>query len=440
MVQPNQVYLLTSTLPALAAERDIRTTTLPNGIKVITEVMSHVRSVSVGVWVGTGSRRENAEQNGISHFIEHMLFKGTANRSAEDIARSVDSLGGNLDAFTAKEMVCYNTKVLDEHLPIAMDVLSDLVLNPLFRDEDIEKEKGVILEEIKMDADNPDYLVHEIFSANFWKDHPLGKPILGTRETVKKFSQQMIRDYYTEVYTPENLLVTAAGNLTHDRLVSLVGERFQTVKRGGPVPELTKPATHAKIALRTRKELEQVHVCLGVPCYPIPHEDRYICYVLNTVLGGGMSSRLFQNIRERQGLAYAVFSELNPYADTGCLAVYAGTGLESAKQVVESVMREFTELKQHEVSPEELRRAKDHLKGSLMLSLESTSSRMSNLARQEMHFQRFFTLDELVESIEKVTAAGVQRVAQDFFDSKQVALTVLGNLDGFKLTRDDLVC
>ena len=427
-------------LPALSVERDLRTTTLPNGIKVITEAMNHVRSVSVGVWIGTGSRRENAEQNGISHFIEHMLFKGTTTRSAEDIARSVDSLGGNLDAFTAKEMVCYNTKVLDEHLPIAMDVLSDLVLNPLFRDEDIEKEKGVILEEIKMDADNPDYLVHEIFSANFWKDHALGKPILGTRETVKKFSQAAIRDYYQQVYTPENLLVTAAGNLTHERLVGIVGERFQNLKPFGPVPVMDKPGTFAKVALKTKKELEQVHVCLGVPCYPISHEDRFICYVLNTVLGGGMSSRLFQNIRERQGLAYSVFSELNPYSDTGCLAIYAGTSLESARLVVDSVLKEFAELKQHEVPPEELRRAKDHLKGSLMLGLESTSSRMSNLARQEMHFQRFFTLDELVESIENVTAQGVQKVAQDFFDPKQVAVTILGNLSDFKLTREDLVC
>jgi predicted Zn-dependent peptidase len=431
---------LSSTQPALATERDIQTTTLPNGIKVITEAMPHVRSVSVGVWVGTGSRRETPEQNGLSHFIEHMLFKGTTSRSAEDIARSVDSIGGNLDAFTAKELVCYNTKVLDEHLPIAMDVLSDLVLNPLFRDEDIEKEKGVILEEIKMDADNPDYLVHEIFSSNFWKDHPLGKPILGTRETVKKFSRAAIENYYRDVYSPENILVTAAGNLTHERLVNLARERFETVKAGGPVPGGTPPATHARISLKSKKDLEQVHVCMGVPSYPIPHEDRFACYVLNTVLGGGMSSRLFQNIRERQGLAYAVFSELNPYTDTGCLAVYAGTSLESARQVVELVLKEFADMKQREVPQEELRRSIDHLKGSLMLSLESTSSRMSNLARQQMHFGRFFSLDELVESIEKVTAADVQRIARTFFDQKQVALTVLGNLDGFKIGREDLVC
>jgi predicted Zn-dependent peptidase len=421
-------------------EREIQTATLRNGIKVITEAMPHVRSVSVGIWVGSGSRRENAEQNGVSHFIEHMLFKGTTNRSAEQIARSVDSIGGNLDAFTAKELVCFNTKVLDDHLPIAVDVLSDLVLNPLFRDEDIEKEKGVILEEIKMDADSPDYLVHEIFSSNFWKDHPLGKPILGTRETVKRFNQALIQDYYRSVYTPSNVLITAAGNLSHERLLNLVRERFEVLPASQPSPQQPAPATHARIALRSKKDLEQVHVCLGVPSYPIPHEDRFTCYVLNTMLGGGMSSRLFQNIRERQGLAYAVYSELNPYSDTGCLSVYAGTSLESAKQVVESVLREFTDLKENIVPSEELRRAKDHLKGSLMLSLESTSSRMSNLARQEMYFGRFFSLDELAESIEKVNAEDVQRVARTFFDQKQVALTVLGSLDGFRIVREDLVC
>jgi predicted Zn-dependent peptidase len=430
----------TSVAPASTGERDILTTTLPNGIKVITEAMPHVRSVSVGIWISSGSRRESADENGLSHFIEHMLFKGTANRSAEDIARSVDSIGGNLDAFTAKEMVCFNTKVLDEHLPIALDVLSDLVLNPAFRDEDIEKEKGVILEEIKMDADSPDYLVHEIFSSNFWKDHPLGKPILGTRETVKRFNQAMVQDYYRGVYTPSNLLITAAGNLGHERLVSLARERFEALPAAAPEPLQAAPATHARISLKSKKDLEQVHVCLGVPSYPIPHEDRFTCYVLNTILGGGMSSRLFQNIRERQGLAYAVFSELNPYSDTGCLSVYAGTSLESAKKVVESVLKEFTDLKQQMAPDEEVRRAKDHLKGSLMLSLESTSSRMSNLARQEMHFRRFFTLDELAESIEQVTAEDVQRVAQTFFEQKNVALTVLGNLDGFKIVREDLAC
>ena len=415
-------------------------TTLDNGVRIITETMPHVRSVSVGIWIGTGSRRETPEQNGLSHFIEHMLFKGTTSRSAEDIARSVDSIGGNLDAFTAKELVCFNTKVLDQHLSLAFDVLADLVLHPLFREDDIAKEKGVILEELKMEADSPDYLVHEIFSSNFWKDHPLGKPILGTRETVKRFDRDMIESYYRGVYAPSNLVVTAAGHLTHEGVVNLVREHFESL---APVPEAPAgppPSTHARIALRHKKELEQVHLCLGVPSYPLPHQDRFACYVLNTLLGGGMSSRLFQNIRERQGLAYAVFSELNPYRDTGCLSIYAGTSLESAGKVVESIVKEFRQLKQECVAEEELRRAKDHLKGSLMLSLESTSSRMSNLARQEMYFGRFFTLDELVESIETVTADDVQRIARTFFDPKHIALTVLGSLDGFRIGRDDLIC
>src|SRR5689334_16012599 len=222
--------------------------------------MPHVRSVSVGVWVGTGSRRESPEQNGITHFIEHMLFKGTVKRSAEEIARSVDSIGGNLDAFTAKELVCYNTKVLDEHLSLAFDVLADLVLHPLFREEDIEKEKGVILEEIKMEADSPDYLVHEIFSSNFWKDHPLGKPILGTKETVQGFDSDSLRSYYRAVYAPANLIVTAAGNLTHDGLVALAREHLESLPPAPPAPSDRVPSTHARIALRNKKSLEQVHV------------------------------------------------------------------------------------------------------------------------------------------------------------------------------------
>ena len=420
--------------------RDVEAATLSNGVRVITETMPHVRSVSVGVWVGAGSRRETPEQNGISHFIEHMLFKGTTHRTAEQIARSVDSIGGNLDAFTAKELVSFNTKVLDEHLSLAFDVLADLVLHPLFRKEDIEKEKGVILEEIKMENDSPDYLVHEIFSANFWKDHALGKPILGTRETVKRFRRPTIQAYYASVYAPSNLTVTAAGNLKHDRLVALVREHFETLAPVAAAPPDSVPNTHARIALRHKKALEQVHLCLGVPSYPMPHEQRFACYVLNTLLGGGMSSRLFQNIRERQGLAYAVFSELSPYRDTGCLSVYAGTSIESARKVVRAVTGEFRLLKEEAIGEEELRRAKDHLKGSLMLSLESTGSRMSNLARQEMYFGRFFSLDELVESIEAVTAGDVQKIARKFFDARQIALTVLGNLDNFKIGREDLVC
>jgi predicted Zn-dependent peptidase len=291
-----------------------------------------------------------------------------------------------------------------------------------------------------MEADSPDYLVHEIFSSYFWKDHALGKPILGTRETVKRFDRDAIRRYYSDVYAPSNLVITAAGNLTHARLVDLVRQHFESLPPGAPQPAEIAPGTHARIALRNKKQLEQVHLCLGVPSYPLPHQERFACYVLNTLLGGGMSSRLFQNIRERQGLAYAVFSELSPYRDTGCLSIYAGTSIENAPKVVESIVKEFRQLKEQPVGEEELRRAKDHLKGSLMLSLESTASRMSNLARQEMYFGRFFTLDDLVESIESVTAEDVRRIALTFFDSRQIALTVLGNLENFKIGREDLAC
>jgi predicted Zn-dependent peptidase len=420
--------------------RDVDVTTLPNGVRIVTEQMAHVRSVSMGIWIGTGSRREAPDENGISHFIEHMVFKGTKNRSAEDIARSVDSIGGGLDAFTAKEMVSYNTKVLDEHLPIAFDVLADLVLNPLFREDDIEKEKGVILEELKMEVDNPEYLLHEIFSSNFWKDHPIGKPILGTRDTVKGFHQEMLGEYYSRIYSPSNILITAAGNLKHEHLVELARERFEGLKINGALPADRRPTPHARLVFRNKTSLEQTHLYMGVPSYPFPHEQRFVCYVLNTVLGGGMSSRLFQNIREKQGLAYAVYSELSMYSDTGCLAIYAGTSVETARQVVDSIIKEFREMKTNLVPEEELRRAKDHLKGSFMLGLESTSSRMGNLARQDMYFKRFFTLDEMVASIESVTAEQVQKLAQEFFDPKNITLAMLGNLGDFKIRREDLAC
>jgi len=420
--------------------RDIATTTLPNGLRIISERMAHVRSVSLGLWVRTGSRREAGAENGISHFIEHMVFKGTKHRSAEEIARSVDSIGGGLDAFTAKEMVSYNTKVLDEHLPLAFDVLADLVLNPLFRPEDIEKEKGVILEELKMEADNPEYLLHEIFTSNFWKDHPLGKPILGTKDTVRAFDQDMLREYYGRFYTPSNILITAAGNLKHEQLVDLVRERFEHLRFDGALPPDNPPVPHAKLVFKNKTSLEQTHLYMGVPGYAFPHKLRFACYALNTVLGGGMSSRLFQNIREKQGLAYAVYSELSMYRDAGCLAIYAGTSLETAGKVVECIVKEFRELKETPVPEEELRRAKDHLKGSLMLSLESTSSRMGNLARQELYFDHFYTLDEMIQSIEDVSAAQVQGIAQELFDAKNITLAMLGNLGEFRLKREDLVC
>ena len=420
--------------------RNIRREVLPNGLTVITEQMSHIRSVSIGIWLKSGSRDEDVEWNGISHFIEHMVFKGTEKRSAEAIARQVDSIGGNMDAFTAKECICFNIKVLDEHLPIALDVLSDLVLRPVFDVKDIARERGVILEEIKMDEDSPDYLVHEIFTQSFWKDHPLGKPILGTRETVRRFERPVVSDFYRDRFAPGNLIVAAAGNLDHKNFVELVARHFehmQPVKNGLQSPQ---PKIFSRINLRNKKALEQVQICLGAPSHPVAHAQRYASYVLNTLLGGGMSSRLFQNIRERMGLAYAIYSDLNPYRDTGCMCVYAGTSRESATKVVESIVAEFRSLKSAPVPEEELRRAKDQLKGSLMLSLESSTARMSNLARQEMYFDRFYSLDELIARIEAVTAKDLEQTANEFFRTEQIAVTILGNLNGLKLTRNQLAC
>ncbi len=420
--------------------RNIRRQKLPNGLTIITEQMQHIRSASIGIWLQTGSRDEDAEWNGISHFIEHMVFKGTKHRTAEQIAREVDSIGGNLDAFTAKECICFNVKVLDEHVPTALDILSDLVLHPNFDQADIARERGVILEEIKMDEDNPDYLVHEIFTQNFFKDHPLGKPILGTKETVKRFEREPVVKAYGHRFAPGNIIVSAAGNLDHDKFVELVTKQFEHMKPSTNGFHSSAPKTFSRITLRNKKALEQVQLCLGVPSHPIAHEKRHAGYILNTLLGGGMSSRLFQNIRERQGLAYSIYSDLNPYRDTGCMAVYAGTSLASASKVVQSVISEFRSLKTTPVPEEELRRSKAQLKGSLMLSLESSSARMANLARQEMYFDRFYDLDELIAKIEAVTVEDLSALANEFFQTESVAVTVLGNLPGLKITRDQLAC
>ena len=368
-----------------------------------------------------------------------MLFKGTTNRSAEQIARAVDSIGGGLDAFTSKELVSFNVKVLDEHLPRAFDIISDLVRNPRFDAADITKEKGVILEELKMEVDNPEYLIHEIFSSNFWKGHALGRPILGTAQTIRAFDRKAVDTYYRRHYTPKNILITAAGNLRHPHLVKLATTYFGDLKQR-PLPKAeSKPKPHAPLVFRHKGSLEQVHLYMGVPSIAMPHKDRFSCYILNAVLGGGMSSRLFQNIREKQALAYTVFSELTMYRDAGCMLVYAGCSQRNARKVVESIVREMREIAGHQVTEEELRRAKDHLKGSFMLGLESTSSRMGNLARQELYFKRFFSLDEMLESIENVTAADVQRLAGEFFDPQQTAVAMLGRLDGFRVRRRDLM-
>lgn len=410
---------------------------LGNGLRVLTEQMTEVRSVSIGVWLARGSRHESAERSGIAHFVEHMLFKGTGSRSAEDIAQAIDSIGGQLDAFTAKEYAGYYIKVLDEHLPLALDVLSDLVLNPAFDPEDIEREKKVVIEEIKMVEDTPDDLVHELFTQGFWEDHPLGRPILGTRETVEALDQASLRDYFADAYTPQNLIVSAVGNLRHDHVRDLVEQRFgHLTASGGRVVE-TPPRVVPKVLIRN-KELEQSHICLGTNSFQQDHADRYTSYVLNTLLGGSMSSRLFQNVREKRGLAYAVFSGMSAYRDAGQFTIYAGCANEAVGEVIDLVVDELRTLKRTPVPAAELQRAKDHLKGSLMLGLENTASRMSHVARQEMYFERQVGLDETLKGVESVTADDVQRVSGELFVDGELSATVLGNVNGLQMPRERL--
>jgi predicted Zn-dependent peptidase len=421
-------------------ERNLRRTVLPNGLIVLTERMDHMRSVAMGAWIKSGSRCEAAETNGISHFVEHMLFKGTRSRSAQNIARAMDSIGGNLDAFTGKETICFNVKSLASHVPIALDVLADMVLNPLFSAPDIERERGVILEEIKIDEDNPDILVSELFTQSFWKDHPLGKPILGTTKTVAKMDQKTLFAYHGDRFHAGNMVFSAAGNLEHDHFVEAVAAKFSGMPAGPVMQELPAPEASVRVILRNKKALEQVQICLGVPAPPITDESRYATLILNTVLGSGMSSRLFQTIREERGMVYSIYSDLSPYRDTGTLCVYAGTSVGKALEVVDLILAEFRNLKQDPIPEEELTRAKDQLKGNILMGLESSTSRMANLARQEVYFQQFFTEEEIIARIDEVTAAQVQSMAQQLFDPALIAVTLLGRLDGVKLGRTRLVC
>ncbi len=419
-----------------AVERSV----LPNGLIVISERMPHFRSASVGIWIRRGSRGEPAERNGISHFIEHMVFKGTERRSCEEIARTMDSVGGMLDAFTTKEYVCFNAKVLDENFPVAFDVISDMVLRPLFGEHDIDREKSVVFEEIKMDQDNPETLVNESFLQNFWEGHPLGRPILGTRETVGNFDRDGLFDWFRRCYAPNEIIISAAGNLEHARLLDLVHAQFGSLAPGADGYHPAPPDPCPALVVRRKRSLAQAHVCLGVPAFPVADPRRFANALINNILGSGMSSRLFQNIRERQGLAYAVFSETISYHDTGLLSVYAATGSDKVERLVRSVIEEFRRLKDEPVGEDELRRAKQQLKGSMTLSLESTGSRMGNRARQEIFFGRFYALEDTFASVEAVTVGELRQVAGELFAPGRVALAAVGPLDGFQPDSALLAC
>ncbi|PYM91767.1 MAG: peptidase M16 [Candidatus Rokuibacteriota bacterium] len=408
---------------------------LPNGIRVVTERMDHVRSVAVGVWVETGSRHESENRCGMSHLIEHLVFKGTATRSAEQIARTMDSVGGQMDAFTTKEHTCFYVQVLDQHLPLAVDLLTDILLNPLFNADELEREKSVVLQEIKMVEDTPDDVIHDLFAGQIWEGHPLGRPILGSREAVTGYDRQTALSHFTEEYVPPRILISVAGNATHEHVVDLFSAGFQGFERGATTRAATPPVTRPGVNI-VSKTLEQVHLIMGFPGLRHSAPERYALFLLNDVIGGSMSSRLFQEVREREGLVYAIHSGVQAYVDTGVLYVYAATDAQNFSKVLKSTLKVLRELKKTGVTDEELRRAQDHLKGSLMLSLESTSSRMNRLAKHEMHHGTFLSMDAMLAAIDGVRHEEVQTLVTDLLDEDRLALTTLGPLDRRNLPRE----
>jgi predicted Zn-dependent peptidase len=406
----------------------IQRTKLDNGIRVLSEKVPGCHSVSLGVWVNNGSRHEPAELNGISHFVEHMLFKGTDRRSAQTIAREVDSVGGLLNGFTSREYSCYFVKILAEKLPMAVDLLGDLICNSRFNLDEIEKERRVILQEIAMIEDNPEELVHDQFTHAFWAGHPLGLPITGTRSSVGDIDRNQMLDFLHERYVGNNLCVVAAGCLDHDELVALVERSLNQVPATGATVQEVAPIVRRHVEIASR-ELEQTHICLGVEGLPQNHADRYGSYLLNTILGGNMSSRLFQQVREQLGLAYSVYSFHHNHSDSGAFIVYAGTSGENAPLVTRTILAELTKLRHTTVSEEELQSAKDYLKGGMLLSMESMDSRMTRLAKNELFLRNVgISLEESRSMIDAVTVELVQHLAEKLFVNETLNLQIAGRV------------
>jgi len=408
-------------------------TVLDNGIRIVSHEMPEHRSVSLGIWVESGSRHETDAQNGISHFIEHLLFKGTERRSAAQIAEEMDAVGGLINAFTSKEHTCYYAKVLDENLPLAIDLLTDIFLHSSFDAEEIERERSVILQEISQTEDTPDDYVHDLFSLDVFKNHPIARPICGREATVTSFQRQDFLKFFKLRYRPRRVIVSAAGHFGHDALVREIGERLSPAVdgSGGEAANLegeSVPTMGSGVFPHT-KSLEQAHLCLGVAGIHQAHPKRYAAYVLNTLLGGGMSSRLFQEIREKRGKAYSVYSFSTSYKDVGCLGVYAGTSVESTEEVVELIVKELQKLAAGEITDEELQRTQGQLVGSMILGLESTDSWMSHIARNEIYFGRAVTTEEICQRIRAVSRDEVVDLAGALFRTDGITLTLLGDFD-----------
>ena len=404
-------------------------TVLDNGIRIVTKQIPQARSVAMGVWVNVGARDEKVEEGGLSHFIEHMIFKGTKRRTALQIAKELDAVGGQCNAFTSKENTCYYAKVLDTHVDVMVDLLSDVFLNSVFDPGEVERERQVIVQEIGMLEDTPDEHIHVLLAEGVWGSHPIGRSILGTRETVARFDSNTIKDYFRRAYQPDRIVISAAGNIQTGSFVKAIAQAFEGVGKGNSFPERTKPSM-AWVATAHPKNLEQVHICLGTAGVAITDPRRHACALLNVVLGGNMSSRLFQEIRERRGLAYSVYSFVSSYSDTGLIGVYVGVQASSTEQVLEVIVREMKRIREEPVDDSELRNAKEHLKGGIYLAAESTDNQMTRLAHNEISFGRFIPLQELVDEIEKVTAQDVRELAQEMFQDNAISLSLLGPVDG----------
>lgn len=408
----------------------IKKYTCQNGVRIVLENIPTVRSVAIGLWIQTGSVNENEKNNGVSHFLEHMFFKGTATRNAKEIAEAFDSIGGQVNAFTSKEYTCYYAKVLDNHASYALDVLGDMFFHSEFDAEELQKEKNVVYEEIKMYEDTPDDIVHDLLSKAVYEKNPLAYPILGTEETLSTFTRDTLKQYIHEMYTPDRLVISIAGNVD-ESFIKEVEKLFGSYSGGTPTNvTYEKPVFHYN-TLQRKKETEQAHLCLGFEGLPIGHRDSYSLIVMNNILGGSMSSRLFQEVREQRGLAYSVYSYHSGYQDSGLVTVYGGTGAQQMDVLFETIQNTIASFKREGITAKELNNSKEQLKGNLMLSLESTNSRMSRNGKNELMLGKHRSLDEIVELIDAVSEESVAAITNKVFTDK-FAMAFISPQEDFK--------
>jgi predicted Zn-dependent peptidase len=397
---------------------------LSNGIPVVMEPLKNMRSVAIGIWVKVGSRNEALDENGISHFLEHMFFKGTHKRTAKDIAIEIDSLGGELNAFTSKENTAFYVKILDEYIEKGVELLSDIFLHSTFPEEDIEKEKRIIKEEIKMVEDTPDDYVHDLFNQTIWGDTGLGQSVLGRRETVKSFIRDDLISHIKKYYGIKDVIIACAGNFEPESLLDILNKNLGSLRRGSEPVKDTHPLFNSRVEV-FHKELSEAHVCMGVEGIPQASEERYSLSVLNTILGAGVSSRLFQEIREKRGLTYSIYSFVSSYFDTGIWGIYAGVGRKRVRELVELILEEANNLKDT-LTEVELERAKNHLKGNIVLGLESTGSRMNNIARQEIYYGRYYSPKEVMKEIDSIKLSQIKDLAEGMLKREGFSITVYG--------------